>query len=177
MDPDTLRLQHAAAVACGVLAALTVHILLVVTGYGLDTVLRGAPPSDAQQMTSSLAWWAIGASGFLGGFASAAYLIAAARGRAVVATFARRFLIVVVLAVCTAAGILSKTGGLGGGKDVLANLVALVLALLSAYCGARFAWLRVNHDSDRVISPVTCRVTGRDAGAQAAGGTEPPPRH
>jgi len=162
MGHDTLRLQYASAVACGILAALTVHIVLAVTGYGLDTALRSGTPSDAQQMTSSLAWWAIGASGFVGGFASAAYLIAAARGREIIATIARRFLIAVVLAVCTAAGILSKTGGLGGGVDVLANLAALGLAALSAYCGARFAYLRAGGDF---------------SGRQPAGGTEPPPQH
>lgn len=157
MENETLRLQHAAAIACGILVALTIHIVLVVAGYGLGTVLRSATPSDPQQMTSSLAWWAIGASGFVAGWASAAYLIAAARGRNVVATIARRFLIIVVLAVCTAAGILSKTGGLGDGMDVLANLVALGLAVLSSYCGARFAFLH--------------------AGRNFAGGTEPPPPH
>jgi hypothetical protein len=162
MENDTLRLQHAVAVACGILTALTIHIVLNVTGYGLDTVLRGTAPSDAQQMTSSLAWWATGASGFVGGFACAAYLIAAARSHSVVATIARRFLIVVVLAVCTAAGILSKTGGLGSGIDVLANLVALGLAALSSYCGARFAYLRAGRDF---------------SGRQPASGTEPPPQH
>jgi hypothetical protein len=162
MGQDALRLQHAAAVACGILAALTVHIVLVVSGYGLQTVLRSSAPSDAQQMTSSLAWWAIGASGFVGGFASGAYLIAAARSRHVIAMIARRLLIVVVLAVCTTAGILSKVGGLGGGMDVLASLTALSLAVLSAYCGTRFAYLRAGRDS---------------SGAQPIGGTEPPAQY
>jgi hypothetical protein len=96
-------------------------------------------------MTSALAWWAIAAGGFLAGWASGAYLIAAARGRAAIAVIARRFLIAVVVAVCTAAGVLSKTGGLGGGLDVLTNLAALAVAVLTAYCGARFAYLRAEH--------------------------------
>ncbi len=142
IQTDTLRLHYAAAIACGVLAALALHILLTVLGFGLGTVLRDASPTNAQQMVSALAWWAIGATGFVAGWASANYLIAAAQGREFIAMIARRFLTAVVLAVCTAAGILSKTGGLGGGKDVLANLVVLALGLLSSYCGARFAYLK-----------------------------------
>lgn len=142
MDTDTLRLQYISAVACGVLAAVAMHILLSVAGFGLGTVLREAAPNNAQQMTSALAWWIIGATGFIAGWATAAYLIAAAQVREFFAMIARRLLIALVVAVCTAAGILSKTGGLGGGADVLTNLVALALALLSAYCGARFAYLR-----------------------------------
>jgi len=142
METETLRLHYAAAIACGVLAALAVHILLTVSGHGLGAMLREAAPGNAAQMTSALAWWAIGAGGFVAGWASGAYLIAAARGRDVIATIARRFLIAMVVAVCTAAGVLSKTGGLGGGLDVLTNLAALAVAVLTAYCGARFAYLR-----------------------------------
>ena len=41
MDTDALRrLHYAAAIACGVFAALVVHILLTVFGLGLDAVLR-----------------------------------------------------------------------------------------------------------------------------------------
>lgn len=144
METETLRLHYAAAIACGVLGALAIHILLTVLDHGLGAVLRAAPDNTAQ-MTSALAWWAIAAAGFLAGWASGAYLIAAARGRAAIAVIARRFLIAVVVAVCTAAGVLSKTGGLGGGLDVLTNLAALAVAVLSAYCGARFAYLRAEH--------------------------------
>jgi hypothetical protein len=142
MDSQALlRLQYAAAIACGVFAALAVHILLTVSGYGLGSVLRDLFPTAAQQMLSSLAWWAIGAAGFTAGWGAGAYLIAAAREREFIYLIARRTLVVLVLAVCTAAGVLSKTGSTGGGADVLANLTALGLALLSAYCGARLAYL------------------------------------
>src|SRR5476649_1056242 len=41
MDTDALRrLHYAAAIACGVLAALAMHIVLTVFGVGLDAVLR-----------------------------------------------------------------------------------------------------------------------------------------
>jgi hypothetical protein len=134
-------LQHAAAVACGVLAALTVHIALTVAGFGLGAVMRDNP-SNTQQLISALAWWAIGATGFITGWATGLYLIVAARGRAFIDLWARRLLIALALVVCTAAGIMSKTGGLSGGADVLTSLAALALGLLSAFCGARLAYLR-----------------------------------
>lgn len=142
MDTEALRrLQYAAAIACGVFAALTVHIVLTVFGFGLGTVLRDLFPSTAQQLISSLAWWAIGATGFVAGWGAGAYLIAAAREREFIYLIARRFLIALVFAVCTAAGVLSKSGSVGGSADVLASVTALALALLSAYCGARLAYL------------------------------------
>lgn len=41
METDALRrLHYVAAIACGLFAALAVHILLTVLGFGLDQVLR-----------------------------------------------------------------------------------------------------------------------------------------
>jgi hypothetical protein len=142
MDTDTLRrLHYAAAIACGVFAALVVHILLTVLGVGLDTVLRGAAAGSKQQLVSALAWWAIGGAGFVGGWATGAYLIAAAREREFVYRLAQRFLIAVVFAIATAGGIMSKSGNLGGTVDVIAGLTALALGLICAFCGARLAYL------------------------------------
>ena len=43
METDILRrLHYAAAIACGVFAALVMHIVLTVFGVGLDAVLRDA---------------------------------------------------------------------------------------------------------------------------------------
>ena len=82
MDTDILRrLHYAAAIACGVFAALVVHIVLTVFGVGLDAVLRDAAAGNKQQLASALAWWAIGGAGFIGGWGTGAYLIAAARER------------------------------------------------------------------------------------------------
>ena len=142
MDTDALRrLHYAAAIACGVFAALTVHILLTVFGLGLDRVLRELFPSSRDQLVSSLAWWATAAAGFIGGWAAGAYLIVAARERDFVYRLARGFLIAVVVVVCTAAGLLSKTGSAGGTLDVIAGLTALGLGLICAFCGARLAYL------------------------------------
>lgn len=142
MDTDALRrLHYAAAIACGVFAALVVHILLTVFGLGLDQVLRDATAASAKQFISALAWWAIAAAGFIGGWATGAYLIAAARERAFVYRLAQRFLIALVFAVATTGGIMSKSGNLGGTVDVIAGLAALGLGLVCAFCGARLAYL------------------------------------
>jgi hypothetical protein len=142
MDSDVLRrLHYAAAIACGVFAALTVHILLTVLGIGLDAVLRDLTGSGRQQLISALAWWAIGGAGFVGGWATGASLIAAAREREFIYKLARRFLIALVVGVATAAGILSKSGNLGGTVDVISSLTAFGLGLICAFCGARVAYL------------------------------------
>jgi hypothetical protein len=140
MDTDALRrLHYAAAIACGVFAALAVHIVLTVFGVGLDAVLRGGGTS--QQMISALAWWGIGAAGFVGGWGTGAYLIAVTREREFVYRLAQRFLIALVFAVATAGGIMSKSGNLGGTVDVIAGLIAFALGMICAYCGARLAYL------------------------------------
>jgi F0F1-type ATP synthase membrane subunit c/vacuolar-type H+-ATPase subunit K len=142
MDTDTLRrLHYAAAIACGVFAALVVHILLTVFGLGLDAVLRDTAAGNKQQFVSAIAWWAIAGSGFVGGWAAGAYLIAAAREREFVYRLAQRFLIAVVFVAATAGGIMSKTSNLGGAVDVIAGLSALGLGLICAFCGARLAYL------------------------------------
>ncbi len=141
MDTDILRrLHYAAAIACGVFAALVVHIVLTVFGIGLDAVLRAAA-SSKQQFVSALAWWAIGGAGFVGGWATGAYLIAATREREIIYRVARRALIAVVFAAATAGGLMSKTSNLGGTVDVIAGLSALGLGLICAFCGARLAYL------------------------------------
>ena len=142
MEADALRrLHYAAAIACGVFAALAVHIALTVLGAGLDTVFRDAVAGQGQQVASALAWWAIAGAGFVGGWGTGAYLIAVTREREFVFRLAQRFLIAVVFAVATAGGIMSKSGNLGGTLDVIAGLTALALGLVCAFCGARLAYL------------------------------------
>ena len=142
MEADALRrLHYAAAIACGVFAALVVHIVLTVFGVGLDAVLRDSSPGHTRQLASALAWWAVGGAGFIGGWGTGAYLIAATRERAFVFRLAQRFLIAVVFAVATAGGVMSKSGNLGGTVDVIAGLAALALGLICAFCGARLAYL------------------------------------
>jgi hypothetical protein len=142
MDTDALRrLHYITAIACGVFAALALHIVLTVLGFGIDKVLRDAALGAHVQLVSALAWWAIAAAGFAGGWATSAYLIAAARERTFVYKMAQRFLIALVFAVATAGGIMSKTGEGSGTPDVIAGLTALGLGIVAAYCGARLAYL------------------------------------
>jgi hypothetical protein len=144
MEPDvTRRLQYAAAIACGVFAALAVHILFKVLGLGLDSVLRDLIPSNKQQVVSSLAWWAIGVAGFAAGWASGAYLIAAAREREFLYRLAYRLLIAVVLAVSTVAGLMSKSGSGGGISDQGRRL--LKRARAGQAVTARFPTAAKNH--------------------------------
>ena len=142
MDADaTRRLHYIAAIACGVFAALALHIVLTVFGVGLDKVLRAASLGPHVQFVAALSWWGIAAAGFVGGWATSAYLIAAARERSVVYKIAQRFLIALVFAVATAGGIMSKSGEGSGTPDVIAGLTALALGIVTAYSGARFAYL------------------------------------
>jgi hypothetical protein len=141
MDNESLRrLHYAAAIACGGFAALAVHIVLTMLGFGLGSVLA-APAARGPQLASALAWWTIAASGFIGGWAAGAYLIAAAREREFVYRLARRFLVALVFALATVAGILSKGGDAGGTAAVIAGLTAVIVGLVCAYCGARLAYL------------------------------------
>lgn len=142
MVSDTSRrLHYAAAIGCGVFAALTVHIALTVFGLGIDSGLRDALPTSKQQFIAALAWWGIAGAGFIGGWAAGVYLIAAARGHEFIFRLARAFLIGIVVVVATIAGIMSKTGSAGGTVDVIASLTALGLGLVCAFCGARLAYL------------------------------------
>ncbi len=142
MDSDVLRQFHyAAAVACGLFAALVVHIVLTVLGVGLDVGLHQLATGARPRFVSALAWWAVAAAGFAGGWGTGAYLIAAAREREFVYQLARRLLIAVVFAVATAGGIMSKSSNMGGAIDVMAGLTALILGTVCAFCGARFAYL------------------------------------
>jgi hypothetical protein len=142
IDTDALRrLNYAAAIACGVFAALSVHIALTVFGVGLDAVLRNTAAGSKQQFVSAIAWWAIAGAGFVGGWATGAYLIAASREREFVFRLARRFLVALVFAVATAGGIMSKSGNVGGTVDVIAGITALGLGVICAFCGARLAYL------------------------------------
>jgi F0F1-type ATP synthase membrane subunit c/vacuolar-type H+-ATPase subunit K len=104
-------------------------------------VLRDATAGSKQQLLSALAWWATGGAGFVGGWATGAYLIAAARERDLIYRLARRFLVALVFAAATIGGIMSKSENVGGTVDVIAGLTALGLGLICAFCGARLAYL------------------------------------
>ena len=131
MDTDALRrLHYAAAIACGVFAALVMHILLTVFGLGLDAVLRDSATGHKQQFVSAMAWWAIGGTGFVGGWAAAAYLIAAARERELIYRLAQRFLIALVFVAATAGFACATCAGFAG------TLAGLACATVVGFAGA-----------------------------------------
>jgi hypothetical protein len=137
MHTDVLRrLHYASAIACGVFAALALHIVLSVLGVDMSRVLYG------DRASAALAWWAVAAVGFIVAWATAAYLIAAARERELLTRLAQRVLIALVFIVATAGGIMSRGVGEGAGTaSVIAGVAAFALGLICAYCGARFAYL------------------------------------
>src|SRR5258708_25942228 len=107
MDTDVLRrLHYAAAIACGVFAALVMHILLTVSGIGLDSVLRDSAIGNKQQFISAMAWWAIGGAAFVGGRASGAYPIAAAPERVLVFPLSQPILFAFGIVAVTPRGII-----------------------------------------------------------------------
>ena len=142
MDADaTRRLHYVTAIACGVFAALAMHIVLTVLGFGMDKALRTASLGPQVQHNTTKTKKTTAAAGFAGGWATSAYLIAAARERTFVYKLAQRFLIALVFAGATAGGVMSKGGEGGGTPDVVAGLTALALGIVTAYCGARLAYL------------------------------------
>jgi hypothetical protein len=136
MDTDALRrLHYTAAICCGVFAALAVHIVLSVLGFGIGRFMQG------EDAVAALSWWAVAAGAFAAGWATAAYLIAATRERELLTRVAQRVLIALVFIVATAGGLLSRSGEIGGTAGVVAGLAALGVGLVCAYCGARLAYL------------------------------------
>lgn len=136
MDTDALRrLHYTAAIGCGAFAALALHIVLSVFGLGLGRIVQG------EHAIAALGWWAIAAVGFATAWATAAYLIAAARERELLTRVAQRVLIALVFIVATAGGLLSRIGDTGGTASVFAGLAALAVGMVCAYCGARLAYL------------------------------------
>jgi hypothetical protein len=136
MHTDALRrLHYTAAIGCGVFTALALHIVLSVFGIGLSRVFDGG------HAVAALAWWSIAAAGFVAAWATAAYLIAAARERQLLTRVAQRVLVALVFIVATAGGILSRGSEGSGTASVAAGATAFALGLVCAYCGARFAYL------------------------------------
>lgn len=140
-SPSSQRLRYAAAIGCGVFAALAVHIGMTAFGLGIDVVLRDGEQTNRQQLIAALAWWGIAIAGFIGGWATGVYLIAAGRGHEFVFRLARGFLIAIVVIVASVAGVLSKTGAATGTADLIASLTALCVGAVCALCGTRLAYL------------------------------------
>src|SRR3954469_7906274 len=136
MEADALRrLHYTAAIGCRVFSAPALQIVLSGLGFGLGRFTQG------EHAIAALSWWATAAAGFIAAWATAAYLIAAAREHALLTRIAQRVLIALVFIVATAGGLLSRSGDVGGTASVISGLAALGVGLVCAYCGARLAYL------------------------------------
>lgn len=132
------RLILGAAVICGVLLALAVHMLGA--RYGLD--LGGLWRSDTHEFIpagAAIAWWLIATVGFSGGYFTATLMQSAADGQ--IPQRMRQFLIAVGVLLLAGAGQVASAP-IPTVAGVLAGLAALCLGAVMAFCGAHFALRR-----------------------------------
>jgi hypothetical protein len=137
MPRDLSRvLVYGAAMTCGALVALAVHILLGVLGLDLSGLWR--QPSAPGQIRWALAWWLIAGAGFLASRLTLGLL----RGHPERSGLSplQWALAAVVVIVLAAAG-RGSTGGasLGMAQTVLASLAAMGLGSATAGLASYFA--------------------------------------
>jgi hypothetical protein len=129
--------MFAAALICGVLLALALHI--IGQGFGLDLGgLWGADPRDFMPAGAALAWWLVATAGFSGGYFTASLMNSAAAGE--LPPRMRNLLIAIGVLLLAAAGqAASAPSAVPSVSGVLAGLAALLLGALMAFCGVHFA--------------------------------------
>ncbi len=134
------RLILAAAVVCGVLLALAVHMLGAQFGLDLGGFWR-AGEGEFIPIGAALAWWLIATVGFSGGYFTATLMHSAASGQ--IPQRLRQFLIAVGVLILAGAGqAASAPSRIPTASGVLAGLAALGLGAVMAFCGAHFALRR-----------------------------------
>lgn len=129
-----------AALICGVLLALAVHMLGA--RYGLDLGGLWRPePHEFVPAGAAIAWWLIASVGFSGGYFTATLMQSAASGQ--IPRKMRQFLIVVgVLLLAGVGQEASARSPIPSLSGVLAGVAALCLGGVMAFCGAHFALRR-----------------------------------
>lgn len=125
------------ALTCGLLLALSVHIVLTAAGYGiagsaLDVIFFGK-----DQIRTALAWWAIGIAGCCGGLAAIALAKRWHRPRWRWLRTALAFLFVCLLAV--AGHKAPAPAGSGTAITAATNLAVMTLGGFMAFFAAHFA--------------------------------------
>uniref|UniRef100_Q07RJ2 Uncharacterized protein n=1 Tax=Rhodopseudomonas palustris (strain BisA53) TaxID=316055 RepID=Q07RJ2_RHOP5 len=135
--PFPRHLMFAAALICGVLLALALHI--IGQGFGLDLGgLWGADPREFMPAGAALAWWLIATAGFSGGYFTASLMSSAAAGE--LPPRMRNLLIAIGVLLLAAAGqAASAPSAVPSVSGVLAGVAALLLGALMAFCGVHFA--------------------------------------
>ena len=130
-------LIYTAALACGMLLALAVHIGLTAAGLGLAGAALEVFFFGKDQIKTALAWWAIGLAGCFGGLA--AIMLARQwnqpRWRWLRAALAFAFVCILAVAGHKAAA----PPGSGTAVTTAANLAAMTLGGFMAFFAAHFA--------------------------------------
>jgi hypothetical protein len=139
--PFPRHLMFAAALICGVLLALALH--MIGQGFGLDLGgLWGADPREFMPAGAALAWWLIATAGFSGGYFTASLMNSAAAGE--LPPRMRNLLIAIGVLLLAAAGqAASAPSAIPSVSGVLAGVAALLLGALMAFCGVHFALRKV----------------------------------
>jgi hypothetical protein len=135
-DATTSMSTFAAAMTCGVLLALTAHMLSGHLGLAPSTVWLELFPTEAHAVRAALGWWLIAAAGLFGSFVGGLL----ARPRPHPAGRAWRWLLAIPFFLLLAAVpfLAAKTPA----PPLIAlatNLAVFALALFTAFCGSWFA--------------------------------------
>lgn len=130
----------AAAMGCGVLLALAIHMLGQRFGLDLSGLWRGDQVKIVP-LGAAVAWWLLATVGFGGGYIAATLMVGAASGQMSRAMW--QFIAAVLVLLLAGAG-LSASGPSTGPvmAKVLAGVLALFLGAGMAFCGAHFATRR-----------------------------------
>ncbi len=128
-----------AALTCGLLLALAVHIALTANGVGLTSAVRELFPVTADQLRSALAWWAIGIAGCLGSLGAVLLLQKTSLTRRV-QELIRLTLGLAFFCLLAAAGHMASSGGAGKvAVTTMTNLTAMAFGAFMAFFAAHFA--------------------------------------
>ena len=134
MPPIPSRMTiFAAAMTSGVLLGLLAHMLSGLAGIGLTSIWQDLFPTDANAVRSALGWWLIAGAGFAGSFLAGMLTLhwSGSRRRLV----GMLFFLVLAGAPYLAAALPAPNLPFALG----ANLAAVALATLTAFCGSWFA--------------------------------------
>lgn len=130
----------AAAIGCGVLLALAVHMLGQGIGLDLGGLLR-ADGSTVMSIGPALAWWLTATAGFGGGYFTARLMDGSTTGQLPRGMW--QLLAVVLVLILSGTGLSASAPATGSTLvRVAAGVVALLLGGCMAFCGARFATQR-----------------------------------
>jgi hypothetical protein len=130
-------LIYTTALICGLLLALSVHIALTATGFGLGTAVREVLFSGKDQINTAIAWWAIGIAGCFGSLA--AIMLARCCNRGALRLLRTLLAVAFVCALAVAGHEAAAPPGSGAAMTTAVNLAAMALGGFMAFFAAHFA--------------------------------------